>query len=43
MKDRRGGGSRPLTMREFRERIAGGAQLGPEDASDWGACSCLGE
>lgn len=42
MRDRRGGVSKPLTMRAFRERVAADNQLGPEEANDWGACSCLG-
>lgn len=40
MRDRSGDeGSRPLTMREFRERVEGG-QLGFFDQFDWGGCGC---
>lgn len=38
MRDRSGGESRPITMREFRERIE--AQ-GSFDFYDWGGCSCF--
>jgi hypothetical protein len=40
MRDRSGGNSRPLTMREFRERLEDEPEL--YDADEWGACSCLG-
>jgi hypothetical protein len=42
MRDRSGGEATPLTMRAFRERIQGGAQMSMFDAYDHGACSCLG-
>lgn len=38
MKDRRGGGNRPLTMREFRERVQANCQI---EADEWGGCSCF--
>ncbi len=37
MRDRRGGETRPLTMREFRERVKCGSQV---DLLDWGGCGC---
>jgi hypothetical protein len=37
MRDRRGGVSRPLTMRDFRIRVDGGDRY---DADDWGGCVC---
>jgi hypothetical protein len=37
MRDRRGGQSRPMTMKEFRERIEAGAV---HDRHDWGGCGC---
>lgn len=37
MRDRRGGETKPLTMREFRERIEAGQQC---DMFDWGGCGC---
>jgi len=37
--DRRGGGARPMTLREFRERLeANDKQL---DMSEWGGCGCF--
>jgi hypothetical protein len=39
LRDRRDGGSRPLPLAEFRERIE--RQPGLFDADDWGACGCL--
>ena len=43
MRDRSGGGSRPLTMVEFRERVESdrAGQLNLFD--DWGACGCMSE
>lgn len=38
LKDRRGGVSRPLTLRELRERIEGDQQI---DMHDWGGCGCF--
>ena len=38
LKDRTGGGSRPLTLRELRERIEGGQQ---PDLFDIGGCGCF--
>jgi hypothetical protein len=41
LKDRRGGESTPMSLREFRERMeAGGLQL---DLFDWGGCGCFME
>ena len=40
LRDRRGGKTRPLPMREFRERIEAGGQC---DLFDWGGCGCFGE
>lgn len=37
LKDRRGGTARPLTLREFRERIEGGGSTDGE----WGGCGCF--
>jgi 3'-phosphoadenosine 5'-phosphosulfate sulfotransferase (PAPS reductase)/FAD synthetase len=37
MRDRRGGQSRPMTMKEFRERIEAGVA---HDRHDWGGCGC---
>jgi len=37
LRDRRGGVTRPLTLREFRERIQAG---GEHDRHDWGGCGC---
>lgn len=37
MRDRTGGESRPLTMREFRERIEAKGEV---DLFDWGGCGC---
>lgn len=39
MKDRRGGGMRPLTMREFRERLE--AEAIEVDELDLGGCGCM--
>jgi hypothetical protein len=38
LRDRRGGTTRPLTLREFRERLG----VAPEafDAAEWGGCGC---
>lgn len=38
LRDRRGGGSRPMTLREFRERIEGQPDLFDKD--EWGGCGC---
>lgn len=38
MTDRSGGQRRPLTMREFRERVE---SQGDFERDDWGACSCF--
>jgi 3'-phosphoadenosine 5'-phosphosulfate sulfotransferase (PAPS reductase)/FAD synthetase len=40
MRDRRGGSSRPMTMKEFRERVEGGGECDPYD---WGGCGCFSE
>ena len=40
MRDRRGGTSVPLTMRQFRERVESDGQL---DLFDWGGCGCMSE
>lgn len=37
LRDRRGGKTRPLTLKEFRERIEGG---GEHDRHDYGGCGC---
>jgi hypothetical protein len=39
LRDRRRGGSRPLTLTQFRERLD--AQPSLFDEEDWGACGCL--
>jgi hypothetical protein len=38
MRDRRGGETTPLTMKEFRERIQSGESC---DLFDWGGCGCF--
>lgn len=38
LRDRRGGQTMPLTLREFRERIEGNGQC---DLLDWGGCGCF--
>lgn len=38
LRDRRGGESRPMTLRVFRERIEAGGQC---DLFDWGGCGCF--
>jgi hypothetical protein len=38
LKDRRGGGKRPMTLREFRERIEAGGEY---DQTEWGGCGCF--
>jgi 3'-phosphoadenosine 5'-phosphosulfate sulfotransferase (PAPS reductase)/FAD synthetase len=37
LRDRRGGTTKPMTLRAFRERIQGG---GSHDRHDWGGCGC---
>lgn len=37
LRDRRGGVTKPMTLRAFRERIQGG---GSHDRHDWGGCGC---
>ena len=39
LRDRVGGPVKPLTLREFRERLE--QQPGLFDADDWGACACF--
>jgi hypothetical protein len=39
LRDRRGGQSRPLTLRAFRERLESDPKL--FDADDEGACGCF--
>jgi hypothetical protein len=39
LRDRRGGKSKPLPLRRFRERIEDG--LDDSDPDDWGACGCF--
>lgn len=39
LKDRRNGQSRPLPLREFRERVEARPEL--FDSTDWGACGCV--
>ncbi|MGD9733998.1 MAG: hypothetical protein AB7V58_00060 [Solirubrobacterales bacterium] len=41
LRDRSGGRTRPLTLREFRERLEEKPEL--FDRDEWGACSCMGE
>lgn len=38
LRDRRGGETNPITLRQLRERIESGAQV---DLFDWGGCGCL--
>ena len=40
LRDRTGGTTTPMTLREFRERIEAGGQC---DLFDWGGCGCFGE
>lgn len=40
LRDRRGGKTRPLTLKEFRQRLEREATA--FDQLDWGACSCMG-
>jgi hypothetical protein len=40
LRDRRGGKTRPLTLREFRERIQGGEG---HDLHEWGGCGCFAD
>ena len=39
LRDRRGGTTKPMTLRDFRKRIEGDATL--FDPNDWGACNCM--
>lgn len=39
LKDRRGGETKPISLREFRERLEAG-QTGQLDLFDWGGCGC---
>jgi len=41
LRDRRGGETRPLTLRELRQRLE--ADAGAYDQQDWGACGCFTE
>lgn len=41
LRDRRGGSTKPLTLKAFRERLEGDSTL--FDQSEWGACSCMAE
>lgn len=41
LRDRRGGRTRPLTMRRFRRRLE--RRPGAFDPTEWGACSCMEE
>lgn len=41
LRDRRGGATKPLTLRALRERIDGGGQLTLDEQSEWGACGCF--
>jgi hypothetical protein len=40
LKDRRGGETRPLTLRQFRERIEAHGQLTFDEQMEWGGCGC---
>jgi hypothetical protein len=40
LKDRRGGKTRPLTLREFRERLE--ADSADYRQNEWGSCNCMG-
>ena len=42
LRDRRGGTTKPLTLRVFRERAEAGGALNYEESADFGACSCFG-
>lgn len=42
LRDRRGGTTKPLTLRAFRERAESGGTLNYEESADYGACSCFG-
>lgn len=41
LRDRRGGETKPLTLRDFRLRLQSDARA--FDGQDWGACACMGE
>lgn len=41
LRDRRGGTTKPLTLRNFRQRIE--CEAGAYDGDDWGACGCTEE
>lgn len=41
LRDRRGGMTKPLTLRHFRERLQSNPTL--FDSGDWGACNCMGD
>ena len=38
LRDRTGGKTRPMTMREFRERLEANGQI---DLLEWGGCACF--
>ena len=38
LKDRRGGKTRPLTLKALRERVECGGEI---DEHDWGGCGCV--
>lgn len=41
LRDRRGGETKPMTLRDFRERLQADGTL--FDPNDWGACNCMGD
>jgi hypothetical protein len=43
LKDRRGGTTKPLTLKALRERINCGGQLTFDESTDWGGCGCAVE
>jgi hypothetical protein len=40
LRDRRGGKTRPMTLKEFRERLEVEGQLAPDETHDFGGCGC---
>jgi hypothetical protein len=40
LKDRRGGTTKPITLRQLRERIEGNEQMTFDEETEWGGCGC---
>jgi len=41
LRDRRGGVTKPFTLKQLRERLCSGGQLTLEESMDWGGCGCM--